>query len=151
MSMDWQGHKQAGNDAIQRNPALAFDSYTRAISLLPPTDGTNLAILYGNRAFASMKQGQFSRALTDCNLALAADATYDKAQLRRAQVRRQLGELQGAIDDFKAVLTTSTHEPTYVITCAIINECILILIYFYVMNDIDARRHNKNWYWRRNQ
>jgi tetratricopeptide (TPR) repeat protein len=59
-----------------------------------------------------MKLGQFSRALDDCEQALQADPKYDKVQLRRGQVRRQLGQLQGAIDDFKAVIAITNDEPT---------------------------------------
>jgi tetratricopeptide (TPR) repeat protein len=59
-----------------------------------------------------MKLGQFSRALDDCEQALIADPKYDKVQLRRGQVRRQLGQLQGAIDDFKAVISATNNEPT---------------------------------------
>jgi tetratricopeptide (TPR) repeat protein len=136
ISMDWESHKKAGNDAISKSPSQAVESYTKAISLLPADDRINLAILLSNRgnirldfsyyvqslsgllafflsiAFSCIKICQIIRALDDCEQALIADPKYDKVQLRRGQVRRQLGQLQGAIDDFKAVISTTNNEPT---------------------------------------
>jgi hypothetical protein len=54
-SMDWEGHKKAGNDAISKSPSQAVESYTKAISLLPADDRINLAVLLSNRGTVFMR------------------------------------------------------------------------------------------------
>ncbi|CAG5111167.1 Oidioi.mRNA.OKI2018_I69.chr2.g5500.t1.cds [Oikopleura dioica] len=77
----------------------AIESYTMSLSL----DVSN-AIFAANRAMAYMKVKKYREAEEDCTRALKHDASYEKALFRRAQCRNELGKLEGAVQDFKAVL-----------------------------------------------
>mmetsp|Transcript_4299 Transcript_4299/g.7316 ORF Transcript_4299/g.7316 Transcript_4299/m.7316 type:complete len:1210 (-) Transcript_4299:193-3822(-) len=65
------------------------------------------AIMFGNRAAASMRLKMFSDAVSDCHQSLARDPYYARAYLRRARAQRELGHHAASIRDFKKYLKTS--------------------------------------------
>jgi hypothetical protein len=66
-----------------------------------PSHGRFNAILYCNRAAANGRLPSLvEQALSDCNMAVALDANYAKAYLRRAELRLRTGKRHLAIEDF---------------------------------------------------
>lgn len=65
------------------------------------------AIMFGNRAAASMRLRLFSDAVSDCHQSLARDPHYARAYLRRARAQRELGHFSASIRDYKKYLKTS--------------------------------------------
>lgn len=93
-------YKNEGNSAFkEQDYSKAIGSYTLSLSL----DPTN-AVFAANRALAYMKQNMYQEAEDDCTRSLKHDSTYEKALFRRGQCRNQLGKIEGAVIDFKAVL-----------------------------------------------
>jgi len=93
-------YKDQGNEHFKNgNFTEAVNCYTMAQSL----DSTN-PVYPANRAMASLKLKNWAEAEEDATRALRHDPSYQKAFFRRAQARDQLGKLDGAEMDYKAVL-----------------------------------------------
>ncbi|KMT19422.1 hypothetical protein BVRB_1g012680 isoform A [Beta vulgaris subsp. vulgaris] len=91
--------KEEGNGLFKGgNFDEAISSYSRSIAL------SASAQAYANRALAYLKVSRFSEAEDDCNHALSLDGDYVKVYKRRAIARKELGNLQGSMDDIGCVL-----------------------------------------------
>lgn len=91
--------KEEGNELFKGgNFDEAISSYSRSIAL------SASAQAYANRALAYLKVSRFSEAEDDCNHALSLDGDYVKVYKRRAIARKELGNLQGSMDDIGCVL-----------------------------------------------
>ena len=96
--------KDRGNIAFSaKNYAQAKKDYTQSIALQPT------CLAYANRAMAELKLEEYSATEADCTTAIALDAAYTKAYLRRAAAAKQLGKLLQATEDYEHALRL---EPT---------------------------------------
>ena len=81
----------AKNDADEKfrkgNYEEAINRYTDVLQVDPDAHVWN-AIMFGNRAAASMRLGLFSEAVSDCHQSLVRDPEYVRAYLRRARANR---------------------------------------------------------------
>jgi hypothetical protein len=83
--------------------------YTKALSLLSLSDSESgasnssnsshsnsmRAVLLSNRAAARNMLGRFSASVEDCSAAIICDPGYEKAHVRRAAARSELGQWEG--------------------------------------------------------
>ncbi|KAL4430866.1 hypothetical protein ABPG75_006122 [Micractinium tetrahymenae] len=77
--------------------AAAQASYSETLRLLDAqADPTGIHVLYGNRAAAALKLGQWAAALQDAEAALAAEPRWAKALYRKAAALQGLGRLAAA-------------------------------------------------------
>lgn len=107
--------KDRGNKAFSANNyAQAKQDYTQSIALQPS------CLAYANRAMAELKLEEFSAAEADCTKAIALDAAYVKAYLRRASAAKQQGKLLQAAEDYEHALRL---EPTSKATLADARAC----------------------------
>lgn len=107
--------KDRGNKAFSaKNYAQAKQDYTQSIALQPS------CLAYANRAMAELKLEEYSAAEADCTKAIALDAAYVKAYLRRASAAKQLGKLLEAAEDYDHALRL---EPTSKATLADAQAC----------------------------
>merc|ERR1719409_1697928 len=67
-----------------------------------PTDMRS--VFHSNRAFAYIKQKQWTEADADCTKALVLNAANIKANYRRAMARVELQQYEGALADVELVL-----------------------------------------------
>ncbi|RMZ89375.1 hypothetical protein DV736_g3397, partial [Chaetothyriales sp. CBS 134916] len=89
--------KSAGNAAMQQKDyKTAIDKYTQAISFAP----TN-PIYLSNRAAAYSAHGDHASAVTDAEIAVAADPKYTKAWSRLGLARFALGDARGSVDAYQ--------------------------------------------------
>ena len=102
--------RAAGNAAFKSGEwAAAAAGYTRGLQV-DPCHGRFNAILFCNRAAAHGRQPSLlEQALSDCNMAIALDASYAKAYLRRAELRLRAGKRHLAIDDFALAKRNDPH------------------------------------------
>ena len=108
--------KDRGNKAFSaKNYAQAKQDYTQSIALQPS------CLAYANRAMAELKLEQYSAAEADCTRAIALDAAYVKAYLRRASAAKQLGKRLEATEDYEHALRL---EPTSKSTLADRRACL---------------------------
>lgn len=108
--------KDRGNKAFSaQNYTQAKQDYTQSIALQPT------CLAYANRAMAELKLGEYSAAEADCTKAIALDAAYVKAYLRRASASKQLGKLLEAAEDYEYALRL---EPTSKATLADRRACL---------------------------
>ncbi|KAK3234950.1 hypothetical protein CYMTET_54829 [Cymbomonas tetramitiformis] len=93
-------HKEQGNSRFRNGDfAGAIESYSESLQLAPASAAT-----FANRAAALLKLGRSAEAEEDATQAIERDASYVKAYHRRAQARRNLGQLQAALEDYEVVL-----------------------------------------------
>lgn len=108
--------KARGNKAFSaQNYVQAKQDYTQSIALQPT------CLAYANRAMAELKLGEYAAAEADCTEALALDAAYVKAYLRRASALKHLGKLLEAAEDYEYALRL---EPTSKSTLADRRACL---------------------------
>lgn len=108
--------KERGNKAFSaKKYAQAKQDYTQSIALQPT------CLAYANRAMAELKLEEFSAAEADCTKAIALDAAYVKAYLRRASAAKQQGKLLQAAEDYEHALRL---EPTSKATLADARACL---------------------------
>lgn len=69
-----------------------------------------IAIYYANRAACYMNMGRYKEAEEDSTDAIAHDAGYVKAYLRRGAAREKLGDLEGALADNEKVANELEKE-----------------------------------------
>jgi tetratricopeptide (TPR) repeat protein len=86
--------------------ADAIKSYGDVLKVDPDAHIWN-AIMFGNRAAASMRLRMFTDAVSDCHQSLARDPQYARAYLRRARAQRELGHHAASIRDYKKYLKTT--------------------------------------------
>eukprot|EP00981_Chlorochromonas_danica_P002225 scaffold437_cov168-Ochromonas_danica.AAC.42 len=67
-------------------------------------------LAFSNRAMAFLKMREFSRALSDCNSALAIAPQHVKSLLRRASALAALGRLRAALRDLRQVLEAEPNN-----------------------------------------
>ena len=92
------GNKAYGASQFER----AITAYTKALEADP--EGFFAPTLHGNRSQASVKLGQLSNALDDCNKAVAIDDEAIKMRLRRAACRLELNQPDEAVGDYERIL-----------------------------------------------
>ena len=95
--------KTNGNNAFHKQRYdEAWKEYTKAIEL-KVEDDSFVAILYCNRAAASLALRKFVDAVSDCNMAIALDPSYTRALHRRADALASLGDYSSALRDMNRV------------------------------------------------
>jgi Flp pilus assembly protein TadD len=79
----------------------AIADYREALALVPgdPTALRNLRVAYTRRGVAAANFGEYERALEDLGRAIELEPSHHLAWLRRAEVRMELGDLEGAAKD----------------------------------------------------
>lgn len=79
----------------------AIADYREALALVPgdPTALRNLRVAYTRRGVAQANFGEFERALDDLGRAIELEPSHHLAWLRRAEVRMEMGDLEGAARD----------------------------------------------------
>jgi len=111
-------YKDQGNEHFKNgNFTEAVNCYTMAQSL----DSTN-PVYPANRAMACLKLKNWTEAEEDATRALRHDPSYQKAYFRRAQARDQLGKLDGAEMDYKAVLKLEPNNKAAKKQLALLSE-----------------------------
>ncbi|XP_073978169.1 RNA polymerase II-associated protein 3-like [Rhodnius prolixus] len=99
-------YKEKGNSLVKSGHwEEAVEEYDRAIEL----DG-RVAAYYGNRAYCYLQLNQLKQAEEDCTLALKLDSKYYKVLLRRAIIRRKLGNLVDAAIDLDNLLQMNVEN-----------------------------------------
>lgn len=101
-SISW---KDKGNESFQKKDfQRAVELYTRSIELqsLDCHDGGISAL--ANRSMAYLKLSRYQECVDDCTMVLERDSDHVKSYLRRGRAKQQLGEMQGAIEDFEECL-----------------------------------------------
>ena len=100
--------KHKGNEAYKAGESRdAYDAYTRSLAY----DGAN-AVVFANRAMASIRLGLLERAEDDCTCALKIDPDYAKARQRRGMTRHKRGKYAAAIEDLeRACAEDPANEP----------------------------------------
>lgn len=92
--------REQGNESYKRGAYKeASNHYTKAMGY-----DDEEAIYPLNRAACLIKLSRFSEAEADCSKALSLDSNNHKAYFRRGVSRSGLGDLKGAVNDFKQVL-----------------------------------------------
>eukprot|EP00474_Spongospora_subterranea_P008594 CRZ09052.1 hypothetical protein [Spongospora subterranea] len=105
--------KAEGNRALSDGDTQgAIELYSQAITFNP----TN-AILFGNRAAAHSKLGNYQDAVKDCQRAVELDYSYTKAHYRLGVAYSQLNETKKAKESFTAALSTCSDS-----SCALASE-----------------------------
>jgi len=100
------GDGRDDNDDDDANPADASASATAAPAAAPapPLFAKERAVFLCNRAAAALHLVRYEDAISDCSAALALDADYAKAYLRRATAHEALKQFAAAHDDYAALL-----------------------------------------------
>ena len=80
--------KVKGNESYRAGELdEAYACYSRSLAY----NDTN-ALVFANRALVSLRLEKFESAEDDCSRALALDAEYNKARIRRGSARLRLGK-----------------------------------------------------------
>ncbi|GAV06747.1 hypothetical protein RvY_16684 [Ramazzottius varieornatus] len=91
--------KNDGNEAFKNGHySDAVTMYTNAIEWDP-----SVAVYYGNRSFAYLREELYGAALEDATTAIKLDPKYIKGYYRRAASLMALGKLKQALKDFETV------------------------------------------------
>lgn len=99
--------KNEGDDAFRLNRFKeAIQQYTQALDVDDDAIVWN-AILYSNRAAAHMALRDYSKAIQDCNKAIALDGHYMKAYLRRARAYKESSDYDKSLQDYEMYLSYS--------------------------------------------
>jgi len=103
--------KEAGNEAFKTGRLQeAYNIYTEALAIDSKNSATN-SKLYCNRATVCSKIGKMSQCIEDCTRALADDANYTKAYLRRGRAYMDTEQYDEAVRDYEAAFKIDrTHE-----------------------------------------
>lgn len=98
--------REQGNESYKKGAYTeAFDHYTRAMGY------DDEEVIYpSNRAACLIKLSRFSEAEADCSTAISLDSINYKAYFRRGVSRSGLGNLQGAVQDFRKVLYLQKND-----------------------------------------
>lgn len=96
-----ESKKEQGNDLFKRGDAAgAINVYTEALALDPENDTYN-AMIYGNRAAAEMKRGNWNEAAKDCSESLIRKGGIAKLHVRRSRCWVSLGNYDDAVRDLR--------------------------------------------------
>lgn len=99
--------KEKGNEFFRDGRYdSAIECYTRGMDTDPSSP-----VLPTNRAACFFRLNKFAVAESDCNLAIALDARYITAYIRRAAARAALHKHQDALEDYEAVLKLDPGNP----------------------------------------
>lgn len=93
----------ADNQFKSKSFRSALQNYSLSLKV-DPSARRWAAVLYSNRAATHMALGMFAEAISDCHNALAKDADYCRAYLRRARAYRSINKLQDSIRDYRRYL-----------------------------------------------
>lgn len=97
--------KSQGNAAMaQKDYAKAIDLYTKAVAISPANP-----IYLSNRAAAYSAEHRHSEAVTDAELAVAADPKYTKAWSRLGLARFVLGDARGSMEAYEKGIEAEGH------------------------------------------
>ncbi|XP_034247061.1 RNA polymerase II-associated protein 3-like isoform X2 [Thrips palmi] len=89
--------KEKGNQFVKKEKwDNAIECYSKAIKCFSQD-----AIFYCNRALCYLKKKDYRAAETDCTSALTLDGSYVKALHRRGLARKELSQLDEALEDLK--------------------------------------------------
>jgi tetratricopeptide (TPR) repeat protein len=77
---------------------VAIELYTKAIELDP-----SVAVFFGNRSMAYLKEELYGSAVVDANKAIELDPNFVKGYYRRATANMALGKFKLALRDYEAV------------------------------------------------
>eukprot|EP00578_Thalassiosira_sp_NH16_P025079 CAMPEP_0181085684 /NCGR_PEP_ID=MMETSP1071-20121207/5356_1 /TAXON_ID=35127 /ORGANISM="Thalassiosira sp., Strain NH16" /LENGTH=731 /DNA_ID=CAMNT_0023167493 /DNA_START=206 /DNA_END=2398 /DNA_ORIENTATION=+ len=114
--------KITGNEHLASgNFALAIDTYTEALKLLPSSNKTKIAfqkpslraILLSNRSHAHLLLKQPSKALNDADACIETSPKWSKAHLRRANALRKSGtknQRRDALDAYEDAIAAAELE-----------------------------------------
>ncbi|KAF7302651.1 TPR-REGION domain-containing protein [Mycena chlorophos] len=100
----------------QRNYTAAYQKYTEAIKLCDPEDKKTLAILYSNRAAASINLKDYLDAIQDGREATRADPTFVKGFIRAATAADAVGMLSTSAEMWKSAAEI-TADPVLKAEC----------------------------------
>uniref|UniRef100_T1HXC1 TPR_REGION domain-containing protein n=1 Tax=Rhodnius prolixus TaxID=13249 RepID=T1HXC1_RHOPR len=93
-------HKNKGNTFVKKGKwKQAIEEYTTSIELYPDD-----AVYYGNRSYCYVQLKLWEAAEKDCDRALELKPDYLKVILRRANIRKEIGNIHGAAKDYNLVL-----------------------------------------------
>ncbi|KAL8802262.1 MAG: hypothetical protein Q9182_003913 [Xanthomendoza sp. 2 TL-2023] len=103
--------KEEGNTAFKTNKfRQAVDLYGQALEVDPNNKAIN-SKLHQNRAMALIKLKDYKSAISDCDRAIALDATYTKARKTRARALGESGNWDEAVREYKAIAEANPSEP----------------------------------------
>jgi hypothetical protein len=92
--------KTKGNTLVKQGMYdRAIEAYSQCIAL----DGVQVAA-YNNRALCMLNTERYEEAIADASVVLAREPENGKAYFRRACARQRLGDVAGAVEDYRAVL-----------------------------------------------
>lgn len=103
--------KQKGNECFRcgdNEDAVIF--YSRSIAY---NDNGGDAIVFANRAMASIRLGNYEQATTDCSESLRIDPTYTKALARKAVIHHKRGQYKEASMDFEECVRREPENKEY--------------------------------------
>eukprot|EP00760_Papus_ankaliazontas_P016893 PhM_4_TR16922/c0_g1_i1/m.30015/K09527/DNAJC7; DnaJ homolog subfamily C member 7 len=96
--------KQSGNECFQRQEwKEAVEHYTAAMDI-DVSNAKVMKILLCNRAAAHKELGNARSGVEDCTRAVALDASFFKAYVRRARCYQLLDDHESAVKDFQAAM-----------------------------------------------
>ena len=78
---------------------VAAGLFTQCLGLDPMNCNYNQAIYY-NRACANAKLGKFEEALSDCDAAIALNADYSKAYLKKGDIKMEQELWEEALHEY---------------------------------------------------
>ena len=76
--------------------------YNEALELDKSNKKLN-SVIYANRALAYIKMKKYEQAVDDCSTSIELNDKYYKAYLRRAEARKELGQFEACVADYKKV------------------------------------------------
>ncbi|KAI5062962.1 hypothetical protein GOP47_0021509 [Adiantum capillus-veneris] len=85
--------------------AAAIDCYSKSLEL----DQT-IAATYANRALCHLKLKEPAKAEDDCTLAIQLEPKNSKAYFRRATSRKEMEDIEGALEDLKMFLSLCPND-----------------------------------------
>lgn len=104
-----QVYREAGVALLNRNDAVrAYECFTLAIRIQ-----ADYAEAYSSRAVANISLGRPAAALADADHALALQPQLLDALWNRAGIRKQMGDLRGALADNEAALKVAPFDWSY--------------------------------------
>eukprot|EP00095_Tigriopus_kingsejongensis_P001839 maker-scaffold10_size831480-snap-gene-7.20 protein:Tk01839 transcript:maker-scaffold10_size831480-snap-gene-7.20-mRNA-1 annotation:"tetratricopeptide repeat protein 1" len=108
--------KKSGNEFFLAGAnEEAVEKYSEALDLCPLCFSEDRAVLYGNRAAARMRMGQFEAVVEDCSDSIRLKPDYMKALVRRAQAYEESDKPHEAMKDFEKILEIDPqHAPANV-------------------------------------
>lgn len=89
----------------------SVEQYTLAIEAAGDAAPRVLAILFSNRSQAQLKLENYGLVIQDTTSSLEHDSTFSKSWYRRAVAKYAIRDLEGALEDLKAVKKIVANDP----------------------------------------